>query len=103
MSLLRSLGGLAVVAVSLLLSIATSEPTAESECGSLLPGAADGEPCEVRGDCAEVCCFCEGSDRAFRANGCDLDNGVCYGGDALCQLALEEDPSLCEGDAPDEG
>lgn len=94
---LRSLGGLSVVVVTLLFSIATTEPPSESACGSLLPGAAAGEVCEVRSDCAEVCCFCEGSDRGFRANGCNLDESVCYGGDELCQLALDEDASLCEG------
>lgn len=102
MSSLRSLGGLSVVVLSVLLSIATSEAPEDSACGSLLPGASAGESCEVRGDCAEVCCFCEGSDRAFRATGCNLDDGVCYGGDTLCQLALEEDPSLCDDGAFDE-
>lgn len=101
MRMLRPLGGLSVVVVSVLLSVATSAPE-ESECGPLVPGAAAGEACEVRGDCAEVCCFCEGSARTFRATGCDLDEGVCYGGDVLCELALDEDPSLCEGDDPDE-
>ena len=99
---LRSLAGLSVVVISALLSIASTEGTGtgESACGSLLDGAAEGEACEVRSDCAEVCCFCEGSERGFRANGCNLDESVCYGGDELCQLALDEDPSLCEdGDA----
>lgn len=98
MTSLRSLFGLSVVVVGVLLSIASSDGTGggDSSCGPLQPGALEGEACEVRSDCAEVCCFCEGSDRGFRANGCNLDESVCYGGDQLCQLALDEDPSLCD-------
>lgn len=103
MARLRSFFAVCVVVLACLLSIATSDqPTPdESACGPLLEGAAEGEACNERSECGEICCFCDGSERGFRSNGCNLDDSVCYGGDELCQLALDDDPTLC--DSPDAG
>ncbi len=95
MASVRAFAGISVVVIAVLLSIASTGEPEPSACGELAEGAAEGESCGEKSECAEVCCFCDQSDFAFRAQGCDLDNGVCYGGDVLCQLALDDDPALC--------
>lgn len=106
MAVLRSFTCVVVVVLASLLSVASShEGNGDgSACGSLLEGAAEGEACTERTECAEICCFCDGSDTGFRAQGCNLDESVCYGGDVLCQLALDDDPTLCPaGEGEGEG
>lgn len=98
---LPSLVGLFVVGAFVAFSAASTGggdgPKSQSACGKLEGGLAPGEPCEDRDQCEQICCLCEGSDLIFVARGCNLDQGVCLGGDDLCVAALAEDPSLCEG------
>lgn len=101
MSFARRLSALFLVLIFGLLSVASTDTGTggESVCGALFEeGAAAGEACAERSECNEFCCLCEESDLGFIAQGCDLDQGVCYGGDVVCQLALDDDPSLCAAD-----
>jgi hypothetical protein len=95
------ISGLVVVASALALSVASSPGGGggESQCGPLFEdGSDEGEQCEARDDCNEVCCLCDNGEAGFIAQGCDLDNGTCYGGDQVCQLALADDPTLCDAE-----
>lgn len=91
--------GLSVLALALGVSVASSTGTPnDGTCGPLFEdGSAEGDQCTTRDDCNEVCCLCDDGEAGFVAQGCDLDNGSCYGGDVVCQLALDDDPSLCVG------
>lgn len=97
---LASFVGASVVALAVLLSIASTNGgggDGDSQCGALAEDlGAEGEPCEDRDQCNEVCCVCDNTGAVFVAQGCDLEVGVCLGGDALCSEALEDDPTLCE-------
>lgn len=99
---LRLMGPL-VVAGALALSVASSpggDPP-EGQCGPLFEdGSGDGEQCEAREDCNETCCLCDNGEAGFIAQGCDLDSSTCYGGDQVCQLALADDPTLCDVEEP---
>jgi hypothetical protein len=98
--LARRMPALAIFAGALALSVASSPGGGgDGQCGPLFEeGGAEGDQCTAREDCNEVCCLCDNGDFGFVAQGCDLDNGTCYGGDVVCQLALDDDPDLCAGD-----
>lgn len=103
--LIPNTAGVLVVGLFALLSAASTGGEGGgggSQCGALAADlGAEGDACDDRDQCNQVCCVCDSSDAVFVAQGCDLDLGQCLGGDALCSAALEEDPTLCEplGDA----
>lgn len=93
--------GLAVVALAVALSAASTEGGETGEdgaCGELFVGAEEGEECTQKEECTEVCCLCDNGIDGFVAQGCDLEGGTCYGGDTVCQLAFEDEPDLCGSD-----
>lgn len=95
------LPGLLVVAFAVFASAATSRAPATGDleaCGPLGSGASANATCTQREECTEVCCLCDNGAFSYIARGCDLDEGVCYDELTLCDLALEEDPSLCEAE-----
>jgi hypothetical protein len=95
--------GLVVVTAAITLSVASSGTGTDPEgtCGPLVEDqGADGDMCEAREDCNEVCCLCDNGEFGFVAQGCNLDLQECYGGDDVCQLALADDPALCGEEDP---
>jgi hypothetical protein len=96
---LHQIAGILVVALAGVLCVASTEAggggNGSGECGALTAGAAKGEACVQKEECAEVCCLCENGEYGFVAQGCDLERGGCYAGDAVCELALQADGSLC--------
>jgi hypothetical protein len=101
----RAALGLGVVVAALAFSVASTPGGTDPEgtCGAIDEDlGAEGDVCEMREDCNEVCCLCDNGDFGFVAQGCNLDDGTCYGGDQVCQLALADDPSLCGDGEPED-
>lgn len=84
-------------------ALATTQPIdpelREQACGEEVlddSGALPLEPCGDRNDCNEVCCTCADGETLYITRGCDFDSEVCFEENALCEQALDDDPSLCD-------
>ena len=100
--LLKRWSGLTMLGLFLIFSFATApieDPDDPNLCGDIVLDrsvALPLEPCTDRNECNEVCCTCADGETLYVSRGCDFESEVCFEEVALCEQALEDDPSLCD-------